>query len=1077
MKKNYFITLLCFLSFLQFSQAQIISQYIETNSGTTPKGIEIWNNTSNTLDFSTNNLIIQQGTNGGNLSNKTLINSGSLAPGEVIVIGTSDIGAYLTSQLLTSVTFVDFTFEFNGDDALAVVFGGTTTDIFGNPGNDPGSAWSGNGVSTANQNIQLKSGVISGSTGFTDPSTRFETVSTSNPLSLNGFGVPPVSITSPTLIASSLAITNLDYEVGNGPSVAQDFIVSGANLDLTDVIINAPTNFEVSLDNSTFVENLALNSFDGTSTPIWVRLKSGLAVNAYSDTLSISGGGATPVDVNLSGSVTPPATLGWQITTTDQLFSIDFDQSVAGVNKGAFDGSGIVSNPGDGQLNSNAWATTGMSDGDSAFGDDNDSDGDLARGISTGGVTTGGFYAFQTPTGNASFGVQATGSEFNPGSITLRVQNQSGTTITDADIAYVVYVYNDQDRSNSFNFSYSTDNSTFTSIPELDLASDVDAMSSPAWEAYYRNTRISGLSIADGAFLYLRWNSNDISGSGSRDEFGLDDIQLIANPSTSPTSPVLSIDGNYRSIVLGTNTQVASAASVSGNLSLLDNVIFSTNDNFTFKSTAMRNGVLTEVPSSASINGSVTTERFFTARRAFRFVSPSVTTSGTINANWQESGSNAPGFGTHITGNGGAANGFDVSGSNNPSLFTFDNLNQNWAAVTNTNSNTLSVGTPYRLFVRGDRTVSLTDNNATPSETILRTTGDLHTGDFQVNNLSDTVDEFNFVGNPYQAVVDMNSVITEASNIKNDFFVWDPSLNARGAYVTVNSADGSNNLPLGESTSASNDLQPGQAVFLENTATAPTSVIFKESHKNTSSAAAMNLFNSVATGKIFISIHTDGNSPAMDATQLRFSAAFDSNSSTDDAGKIINPDETLSINNNASLKSIERRNYPVQTDTLSLFTDRYRHANYILRISGVQLDNSYTYSLYDRFTQQTLPISNTSFDYAFSVDQNQALSIATDRFEVIVSNQTLSIGGVDFNDRIRLFPNPTSNGQINLSLPTEAKDVSINLYNMTGQRIFGKNFSQPERTISLSELNLNAGLYHIVITINGQNIVKKLIVK
>ncbi|MDD3741377.1 MAG: hypothetical protein PHH30_09055, partial [Bacteroidales bacterium] len=160
---------------------QIISQYVETNDGTTPKGIEIWNNTGSTLDFSTNNLIIQQGTNGGALSDLggTLVNSGTLVAGEVLVIGTSDIGTYLTNQGLTSITFVSFGFAFNGDDALAVKYGGTTTDVFGTPGSDPGTAWSGSGVSTANQNISLLSSISSGDTdGWTDPSTRFETTST-----------------------------------------------------------------------------------------------------------------------------------------------------------------------------------------------------------------------------------------------------------------------------------------------------------------------------------------------------------------------------------------------------------------------------------------------------------------------------------------------------------------------------------------------------------------------------------------------------------------------------------------------------------------------------------------------------------------------------------------------------------------------------------------------------------------------------------------------------------------------------------------------------------------------------------
>lgn len=43
------------------ASAQIISQYIETESGTSPKGIEIWNNTASTLDFSIDNLVIEKG--------------------------------------------------------------------------------------------------------------------------------------------------------------------------------------------------------------------------------------------------------------------------------------------------------------------------------------------------------------------------------------------------------------------------------------------------------------------------------------------------------------------------------------------------------------------------------------------------------------------------------------------------------------------------------------------------------------------------------------------------------------------------------------------------------------------------------------------------------------------------------------------------------------------------------------------------------------------------------------------------------------------------------------------------------
>jgi hypothetical protein len=175
---------------------QIISQYIETSSGTTPKGIEIWNNTGSTIDFSTTNLSIWKGTNGGATSEDVTINTGTLADGSVIVIGTeADISGsgtgfkdYVEGN---GATFYTYSFSFNGDDALEVYLDGVKTDVFGDPNTgDPGPGWSGNGVQTYNQNIQLLTGITTGDTdGWTDPSTRFETVSTDN--SLTGFGVAP----------------------------------------------------------------------------------------------------------------------------------------------------------------------------------------------------------------------------------------------------------------------------------------------------------------------------------------------------------------------------------------------------------------------------------------------------------------------------------------------------------------------------------------------------------------------------------------------------------------------------------------------------------------------------------------------------------------------------------------------------------------------------------------------------------------------------------------------------------------------------------------------------------------------
>ncbi|HLO91209.1 MAG TPA: T9SS type A sorting domain-containing protein [Lentimicrobium sp.] len=298
--------------------AQIISQYVEAHLLSTPKGIEIWNNTSSTLNFATNNLQIQQGTNGGALTTLVTVNTGTLAPGAVMCVGTADIGTYLTDNGLTSVTFVQFTFQFNGDDALAVLYGGVTSDVFGNPGNDPGTSWVGGTVSTANQNLQILAGITTGDLdGWTDPSLRFETVSTTPstpPTGLTGFGIPPASAGSPTLVANPSTLNGFNYAVNNGPSASQSYNLTGTSLSPAsgNITVTPSANYEVSLNNSTFSSTAVTIPYTGgalAATPVYVRLKAGLSAGAYNgETISNAGGGATTVNVTLNGQVSNPAT-------------------------------------------------------------------------------------------------------------------------------------------------------------------------------------------------------------------------------------------------------------------------------------------------------------------------------------------------------------------------------------------------------------------------------------------------------------------------------------------------------------------------------------------------------------------------------------------------------------------------------------------------------------------------------------------------------------------------------------------------------------------------------------------------
>ncbi|NBC58612.1 MAG: hypothetical protein GVY05_10080, partial [Bacteroidetes bacterium] len=115
---------------------------------------------------------------------------------------------------------------------------------------------------------------------------------------------------------------------------------------------------------------------------------------------------------------------------------------------------------------------------------------------------------------------------------------------------------------------------------------------------------------------------------------------------------------------------------VEGIISSVGNI--ENNGSIVFKSFSSGSAQFDVFTASITGSGDVTVERYIPAKRAFRFLSSAVTTTNFIFENWQQQGLNPgdsgyiPNIGTHITG-GNASLGFDQSGSNNPSMFTFDN--------------------------------------------------------------------------------------------------------------------------------------------------------------------------------------------------------------------------------------------------------------------------------------------------------------------------------------------------------------------------------------------------------------------
>lgn len=517
---------------------------------------------------------------------------------------------------------------------------------------------------------------------------------------------------------------------------------------------------------------------------------------------------------------------------------------------------------------------------------------------------------------------------------------------------------------------------------------------------------------------------------------------------------------------------------------------------FTFKSspadanTNAGSAQLAEItnPSSTTINGDVTTERYFTDNRAFRLIAPSLTTMTSINANWQEGGLNPgdpgyeAGYGTHITGSTTGSNGFDATPSGNPSLFTFDNANLQWNAISDTDNTNLSAGETYRLFIRGDRGVNLTSNSATATETRIRTTGSLSIGDIGSGTLQ--TDQPHFIGNPYQATVDLSAL--SLGNIQHAF-IWDPTINTRGAYVTVDIDNNNNSIEdpnfTGSGTSdADKYLQTQQAVFLDVPASPGiNSFDFTEASKATSQAQTTVFSYDNTTNDANISLrllkNNSGSLKLTDGLKVRFKPNGDNGKTEKDARKVNNLDESIASVVNNQLISIEERAIPTDGESIQLFTAEYRTDDYIIEMSHQGLPDDLDLLLTDHYTDQSYVIGDGLQQISFSVDSNIPESEAWNRFtlDFVTTLSTDEEIALDF----KVYPNPSIDGQVNIQLPNAIDQESIRLQvtDLLGKTVMQQTIPTDKNVQALDLGNLHSGVYLIKISTDNTSSVEKLIVK
>ncbi|SHJ21630.1 Por secretion system C-terminal sorting domain-containing protein, partial [Mesonia phycicola] len=132
--------------------------------------------------------------------------------------------------------------------------------------------------------------------------------------------------------------------------------------------------------------------------------------------------------------------------------------------------------------------------------------------------------------------------------------------------------------------------------------------------------------------------------------------------------------------------------------------------------------------------------------------------------------------------------------------------------------------------------------------------------------------------------------------------------------------------------------------------------------------------------------------------------------------------------------------------------------------------------LKDNYLNTSVEITNQASSVSFQVDDAIAESIASNRFEIMFEEETLSSGSIDATN-IAVYPNPLTGNELSIQLSSAITgEVSIQLFDILGKNVFTATQDANTSTITLENLNLNSGVYLLKLsTENGQSYVKKIV--
>ncbi len=464
-------------------------------------------------------------------------------------------------------------------------------------------------------------------------------------------------------------------------------------------------------------------------------------------------------------------------------------------------------------------------------------------------------------------------------------------------------------------------------------------------------------------------------------------------------------------------------------------------------------GFISALPSGASVNGSVTLEKW---------VNPTNLTS--IRGAYYLMGHPFNGGITYAAYNSTFNPMVGVPGSgdpNNPSssVWLYD-VTSGWVKPSNLNNN-FPVASGAYIFLRGPVftgpqrfQISGTVNNVN-SGTI----------NFPINYTG--IGSFNLLGNPLPAAIDWNSAHISKSGLSNTIYYWRQSLQGYASYT----------IGGGFVNGGSNIIPSGQGFFVEATTPIASASITSESAKVTASGTFLRSGSTLPQFTTKITLGATG-STVTDETIINFmSNATDNFSAAEpDGKKMMGSVMNLSTVTPAGESMVvNSRSIPTASTSIPLNVTGRNAGTYTLSFDDLgALPQGMTVYLEDAFTSVTQPIYPSSV-YSFSITSNTA-SQGANRFRLVfVPQATTGVTASLATASVNVFPNP-SNGEVNVALNGFAGVAQITVTDVMGRIV--RTMSLDTQNASVAKLNgLASGAYLVKVATGVEVVTKKLVVE